>query len=81
MVRKKQRMMSSAIAVRNMKLERVSKPSQLDSTASGSGNMAIKRKTNGKRSQAIELLMEIVFLLSRKTIMISNTIAAIDISI
>lgn len=72
---------SSAITMRKIKLERVSKPSQLDNIVSGSGNIAISRNTIGKRSHAIEFLIEIVFFLRDVTIIINNSIVAMVISI
>ena len=64
-----------------MKFENVSKPSQLENLASGSGKMAISRKTRGRSSQAMELLVEMEFFLSSATIVISSNIVAMDISI
>lgn len=80
-VRKKQRIMSRAIVIRKIKLERVSKPSQLDNALRGSGKIATNRKTIGSKSQAIELLVEIRFFFRETIIKISNRMAAIDISI
>lgn len=69
------------MAIRKMKLERVSKPSQLDNAVSGSGKMAISKKTIGNRSQAMELLVEMWFFFNEAIIRINNKTAAIDISI
>ena len=80
-VRKKQMIMSRAMAMRKMKLEKVSKPSQVDNEARGSGKIAIRRKTIGNNNQAIELLIEMVFLFRDIIMMINNNMAAIDISI
>ena len=48
---------------------------------SGSGKMAIMRKTIGSRSQAMELLMDIVFFFSETTISNKRIILAMIISI
>lgn len=80
-VRKKQRTIRRAIVVRKIKLDRVSKPSQLDNAASGSGKMAINKKTIGSKSQAIELLVEMRFFFKEMIISANSEIAAIDISI
>lgn len=48
---------------------------------SGSGKMAIMRKTIGSRSQAMELLMDIVFFFSEMTISNKRIILAMIISI
>ena len=64
-----------------MKLAKVSKPSQREKAAIGSGNKANKRKTMGRSSQAMELLVEIVFFLREMTIMINRMTEAIVISI
>ena len=67
--------------IRKIKLENVSNPSQLENLARGSGKMAIIRKTIGRRSQAIELLIDMVFFLRDMIIKINNKMVAIDISI
>ena len=64
-----------------MKFDNVSKPSQDERIVSGSGNRAIRRKTIGNRSHAIEFFIEMVFFLREMTIIISKSIVAIDISI
>lgn len=69
------------MVMRKMKLERVSKPSQLDNVASGSGKMAINKKTIGSKSQVMKLLVEIRFFLRETMIKANNRIAAMDISI
>ena len=69
------------MVMRKMKLERVSKPSQLDNVASGSGKMAINKKTIGSKSQVMKLLVEIRFFLREIMIKANNRIAAMDISI
>ena len=79
-VRKKQSTMRRAMTIRKMKLEVVSKPSQLARAAIGSGKMAMMTKTIGRSSQATELLMDIEFLLRQMIIRISKMRAAITIS-
>ena len=74
-------MMRSAITTKKMKFESVSNPSQLEKTVRGSGKRAIKRKTMGNRSHAMEFLIEIVFFFNDTIIIINNIIVAIDISI
>lgn len=64
-----------------MKLARVSKPSQREKAAMGSGNKAKIRKTMGRMSHAMELLVEIVFFLSEITMMMRKTMDAMVISI
>ena len=81
MVRKKQIRMSRAIMTTKMKLDRVSKPSQLAKISSGPGKMAIMMKMSGSESQAMEWRMDMRFLVRLKMIRISRMIAAIEISI
>ena len=69
------------MVMRKMKLEKVSKPSHLESSSSGAGKMAISRKTIGSKSQAIELLVEMRLFFSEMIIKANSRIAAMDISI
>lgn len=64
-----------------MKLERVSKPSEWASCSRGFGKIAIMIKARGRRSQAIELLIDIEFLRRPKNIRKRSMSAAIDTSI
>ena len=81
MVRKKQRMISKAMASRKMKLDNVSKPSQAETVARGSGKNATRRKTIGSNNHAIELLIEIELRLRQVKIIMNNNMAAKAISI
>ena len=81
MVRKKQSIIRRAIAIRKMKLAKVSNPNQLAREPSGSGKIAMKRKTIGSKSQAIEFLIDILFLTREIKMIIKSNNAAIDISI
>lgn len=80
-VRKKHRIISRAITITKIKLEKVSNPSQLEKVARGSGKMAMARKTIGSRSHAIELLTDILLFLSETMISSNKSIVAITISI
>ena len=79
-VRKKHTTMRRAIVIRKIKFAGVSKPSQLEKAARGAGKMAMHKKTIGNKSQAMELLMEMVFFLRAMAMMIKSVILAIAIS-
>lgn len=79
-VRKKQRTIREPIMTRKIKLDKVSKPSQLARAARGSGKMATTRQMIGRRSQATELLMEKEFFLRDIIMTINRTMAATAIS-
>ena len=81
MVRKKQMMISRAMMATKMKLARVSKPSHLAKASIGEGKMAMMMKTRGRRSQAMEFLMDMRFLAKQMMMRINKMMAAIDISI
>ena len=78
---KKVKIIRSAIAIKKMKLARVSKPRKSETFAMDSGNIAINKKTIGRSSQAIELLTDMEFLRTEKMIKINRMIVAIVISI
>ena len=80
-VRKKQRRIKRAITTKKIKLDRVSKPSQVAKVAIGSGKIAIIINTIGKSSQAIELLTERVFFFRQIIIKTNKIMAAMVISI
>ena len=80
-MRKKHRTISRAIVIRKTKLAGASKPSQLEIAESGSGKIAINKKTTGSNSQATELLVERLFFLSAMAIIRKRITLAIAISI
>ena len=80
-VRKKQMTSRSAMIITKIKLESVSKPSRWANCSRGSGKMAIIMKTRGRRSQAIELLIDMEFLRRLKKIRMRRIRAAMDTSI
>lgn len=80
-VRKKQIMINRAIMTTKIKLERVSKPSEWASCSRGSGKMAMRMKTKGRRSQAIEFLMDIELRRRLKKMRARRTSAATKTSI
>lgn len=63
-----------------MKLDRVSKPSECASCSRGSGKMAIIIKTRGRRSHAIEFLIDMEFRRRLKKIRIRRMRAAMETS-
>ena len=65
----------------NMKLARVSKPSQLAKASSGFGKIAMMMKTKGRRSQAMEFLMDIEFLRRLRKMRTRRMRAAMETSI
>ena len=71
----------SAIIITNMKFASVSKPSQFAKASNGFGKIAIIMKTRGRSSQAIEFLMDIVFLRRLKKMRMRRMRVAMDISI
>ena len=73
--------MRRPITTTKIKFANVSKPSQLEKAAIGSGITAIIIKTIGKRSQATEFLIEIELCFKPSMISISNIIVATNISI
>ncbi len=70
-----------AMMTTKMKLENVSKPSQVDRLAKGSGKIATMMKMRGKRSQAREILMDIWLRFRAKRMKKRRVRAAIVISI
>ena len=80
-MRKKQIRISKAMTIRKIKLERVSKPSQLARDSRGCGKMAMRIKMMGRRSQAIEWRTDRRFLARLTMMSNSKMTAAIDISI
>ncbi len=80
-VRKKQMTIRRAIIATKMKLARVSKPSHLANASIGDGKMAMIMKTRGSKSQAMECLIDIRFLVRQMIMIINRMMAAIDISI
>lgn len=80
-VRKKQRIRRRAIIMTKIKLERVSKPNQWAKESMGSGKIAIRIKTSGRRSQVREILIEMEFRRRLKKIMMRRISAARENSI
>ena len=81
MVRKKQIMIKRPLIIKKRKLEKVSKPSQAEKLAMGSGKMAMIRKTMGNSNQATELLIDIELRLRKMAIRTNKAMAATVISI
>ena len=80
-VSEKQRTISRAMATRKMKFASVSKLSQWASSVSGSGKIAINAKIIGRRSHAMEFLMDIELCLREIIMMMNSAMAAMVISI
>ncbi len=80
-MRRKQIKINKAIMITKIKLEGISKPSQVAKSVMGFGKIATMMNAIGRSSQATELLMDIEFLFRQIIIKINRMMAATVISI